>query len=78
MSLDADVAAQLDRLQKERNSSFKETVNEALRLGLKSMATPAPKRKKFRTKSVNTGRCLLPNVDNIGEVLAHLEGENYK
>jgi hypothetical protein len=51
-------------------------VNEALRLGLRAMTTP-PKRKPFRTDTVSM-RCLLPNVDNVAEVLAYAEGEDYK
>ena len=58
--------------------SLKQTVNEALRDGLVRMTKPPEKREPFRTIPVDTGECALPNIDNIAEVIAWAEGENYK
>jgi hypothetical protein len=77
LSLDDDVAAMLERLRKSRRASLKELVNEALREGLKHLTTPPKRRKPFRTASVDLGRCLLGNVDNVAEVLAVAEGESF-
>ena len=33
---------------------------------------------RFRTRSVDLGRCLLGSVDNVAEVLAVAEGDSYK
>ena len=78
LSLDDDVAVLLSRMQATTGSSMKEVVNRGLREGLTRMAAPPSPRKRFRTASVSLGRCLLPNLDNIGEVLAVIEGDQYK
>lgn len=78
LTLDDDVAANIERLRKTRNQGLKDLVNEALREGLKHLSAPPPKRAPFRTKSVDLGRCLLGNVDNVAEVLAIAEGEHFR
>jgi hypothetical protein len=78
LSLDDDVAALLDQLQKERDTSFKQIVNEALRQGLERMTRPVAPRKPFRTQPVSLGKCYFPNLDNTWEVLAEAEGQPYK
>ena len=77
LTIDADVAVELDRLRRARNTSLKDLVNDALRRGLKDMASPA-KNERFQTRSMDLGRCLLDNVDNIAEVLAIAEGEDFR
>ncbi len=71
LMLDNDVASLLKRLRKARGGSFKDLVNEALREGLKHMTSPPKKRTPFQTRSVDLGRCLLGNVDNVAKVLAN-------
>jgi predicted transcriptional regulator len=78
LSLDDDVAAQLERLRRKTKSSFRDLVNQALREGLDHMNQPKQKRKRFETAAVDLGRCLLPDLDNIAEVLAAAEGEAFK
>ena len=53
-------------------------VNEALRQGLRQLGAPPERKANYRTPSVDTGRCLLPNVDDIAEVLAVTEGDWHK
>lgn len=78
LSLDDDVAAMLERVRTTTGTSFKETVNTALREGLAKMDAPQPKRKRFETNSVDAGPCLLPDISNTAEVIAYAEGEWYK
>jgi hypothetical protein len=79
LTLDEDVAAALARLQKARDTSYKEVVNETLRLGLRQMtAKPDKKRKPFQMRTIDSGECRLTNVDNIGEVLSIIEGDWHK
>jgi hypothetical protein len=78
LSLDEDVAAMLERLRKEREASFKDLVNEALRRGLRQMTARSPRRQPFTTRVVNLGRCKLGSIDNIAEVLATAEDESFK
>jgi hypothetical protein len=35
-------------------------------------------REPVRTRAVALGRVRIPNIDNVGEVLAVVEGENFK
>jgi hypothetical protein len=77
LTLDDDVAVQIERLRRDRDSSLKDIVNEALRRGLRDMSTPR-KRKPFRTKAFDVGQVLVPDLDNIAEVLAYAEGDDFK
>jgi hypothetical protein len=78
LSLDEDVAAMLDRLRKAREESFKELVNEALRHGLRQIASRPRRREPFRTRTVSLGRCKLGSIDSVSDVLAATEGESFK
>jgi hypothetical protein len=78
LSLDDDVAALLERVQREKDATLKQVVNEALRQGLELMSRPAVPKKPFRTQPVNLGKCFFPNLDNTWDVLAEAEGESYK
>lgn len=79
MTIDDDNAAALDRLQRERSDSLKKIVNEALRRGLKDMAAPAkPRRMRSFTRPVDTGECLVGNIDCIGDILGMLDDEKYR
>lgn len=77
LTIDDDVAAELERLQRSREVSLKELVNDALRRGLRDMRAPPKKKKPFRTRTYNMGEQLI-NIDNTAEVLAYLEGEDHK
>lgn len=78
LTLDEDVAADLERLRKARNVSLKHIVNEALRTGLQAMGSPSRVRTHFRTQSADLGRCLIAELDNVADVLAVSEGEAFK
>ena len=75
LTIDEDVAAELERLRRNRDASLKDVVNEALRRGLREMTAPPKKRKPFRTRTFDVGGVLVKNIDNIGELLAEIEGE---
>jgi hypothetical protein len=78
LTLDDDVAAALERARKQNDASLKEVVNQALRKGLPELARPTRRRKRFRTKPLSLGKCLVPSLDNIARVLAIAEGETFK
>jgi hypothetical protein len=78
LTLDRDVAALLRRVMASRKSPLKTVVNEALRHGLRSLEAPAPPQTRYTIRPVSLGRCLMPNVDNIAEVLAVAEGDWHK
>ena len=78
MTLDDDVAARLLRLQETQKKSFKALLNQALRAGLKQMASSAPRHRKYETQTVDLGRCLVGNLDDVAEALAIAEGESFQ
>ena len=78
LTIDDDVAAELEQLRRRRDASLKDLVNDALRRGLREMTAPAKKQKPFRTRSMDLGRCLIGSLDNIAEVLAIAEGEDFR
>jgi hypothetical protein len=78
LTIDTDVAAALKRLRKTSDVSFKKLINDVLRRGLRDMSEPRKPRKPYRTRSVDLGGSKIGSLDNIGEVLAILEGETHR
>ena len=78
LTLDEDVAAQLNQLREARNVPLKSLVNEALRSGLQALAQPEQPRQPHSTRTVDLGRCLLGPIDDIAETLSIAEGEAFK
>jgi hypothetical protein len=78
LSLDDDIAAQLEQLRARGDRSFRQLINDALRVGLahldRQTATP---RGPF-TRSVSLGAPRLPDVDDVSETLAITESESYR
>jgi predicted transcriptional regulator len=78
LTIDDDVAAELDRLRRSRDESLKEIVNDALRRGLRDQIDRPKRKKPFRTRSFDAGVVLVASIDNIGELLAEIEGETFR
>ena len=74
MTLDDDVATKLVAESKRTGKSFKQTVNELLRLALNTKIEDGPSR-RFRIRARDLGE-LNPgmSLDNVGELLDRLEG----
>ena len=75
LTLDDDVSAMLERLQNEQGLTFKEAVNRALRQGLYQLEKPVEQ--TFEQKSFDMGKCYV-SLDDVGEVLAVAEGEDFR
>ncbi len=78
LTLDKDVAAVIEQLRKTKHQSLKEIINEALREGLKRTGAPPHNRPPFRTASVDLGRYLLTDVDNVAERVAVTKSESFQ
>jgi Arc/MetJ family transcription regulator len=76
LTIDDDIAAEITRLRRQKDSSLKEVVNDTLRRGLRVAETPTA-RKPFRMKTYDLGEALV-NIDNVAEALAAIEGEDFK
>ena len=78
VTLDPDVAALAERMQRVRGQSFEAIVNEALRSGLRAMAAPAEQLAAYSTPAVDLGRCAAGGLDDVAEVLALAEREDFR
>jgi hypothetical protein len=78
LTIDDDVAAAIRSLRRVRNATLKDIINEALRRGIRDMNARKRRRAIFRTQSVSLGSLLVPNLDNVGEVLAAAEREDFE
>ena len=77
ITLDEDVRAKLEAEMRKSGKSFKETVNETLRVGLISRRKGAsPKPFKVRPKAMG----LKPgySYDKVWELIEQVEGPDYK
>jgi hypothetical protein len=77
LTIEDDVAVQLERLRRKGDASLKDLVNDALRRGLQTMDSPPAQNKKFRTRAFDLGNPTI-NLDNVAEALAYAEGEAFK
>jgi hypothetical protein len=77
LTLDEDVAVSLKRIAKRRGTSFKATVNDALRLGLDVLVGPPRPGEPYIINAWNLGGSIVGSLDNIEEVLSRIEGEDH-
>lgn len=79
LSLDDDVAAQLDQIRARGEQPFKQLVNDLLRAGLAQLEREQAARPSGPyTRSVSLGHPRLPGVDDVSQTLAVVEGEHYR
>ena len=79
LTLDDDVAVLLERTRRAKGLSFKQIVNQALRAGLVQLTSPGGhRRKRFKTRQADLGRCLIASLDDVSEALAIGEGEAFR
>jgi hypothetical protein len=70
LTLDEDVVVLLKRAMARQNLSLQKVVNDALRHGLSRQVSRRSRSTRFETRGMDLGRCLMPNLDNIAQVLA--------
>lgn len=80
VTLDDDVAALLARRRRATGDSFKQVINSTLRVGLATLANAAEGGKSAAEPLpvFSVGRVLLPDLTDVSEVLALVEGEGYR
>ena len=78
LTLDDDVAAELERLRRTGDASLKDLVNDALRRGLRQLGVAKKSCKQPFTRPVDAGECLIGNIDCIGEIMGMLDDEKYR
>jgi hypothetical protein len=75
LSIDDDVLEKAKAAAVKRRLPFRTVINEALRAGLRTMATP-PDTVPYQTKPHKLGLKAGKNLDNIQDLLAQTEGED--
>lgn len=78
LTLEDDIVALVERRQTQTKTSLKAVVNEALRRGLAPEATRESTAIRFTTPTFRLGPSQFPNLDNVAEVLAVAEGDQYQ
>lgn len=77
ITLDDDVTNKLNAEMRRSGKSFKETVNEFLRVGL-AVRRELKSADPFKVRTLPLGAVPGLNYDNIGELLEQLEGPLHK
>lgn len=77
ITLDDDILDKARKLAVELNVPFRSVVNRAIRAGLKQVKKPA-KHRPYQTKPHSMGLRKGHNLDNIQELLAQIEGEDFR
>lgn len=79
ITLEPDVAAELEQRRRSRGTNLKQEINELLRAGLASAeGAGAPTTSGYRSSPLSAGRCLLGSLDDVAEALAIAEGEDFR
>jgi hypothetical protein len=75
LTIDADVAAAIERRRRELDHTLKQEVNELLRAGLMRAEEERSKNERppFRVRSLDVGELLVP-IDDVSAALDIAEG----
>lgn len=76
ITLDDDTAQRVQEEMRQSGRSFKDTVNEAIRVGLSVRQTASSPRFTIAAKPLGLRRGV--SYDNIGELLEQLEGPAHR
>ena len=77
LTIDDDVLDRARALSQRLRTSFRRVVNDALRAGMEAFESP-PKTKRYKTQPHKMGLKSGKNLDNIHELLAQVEGEDFR
>lgn len=78
LTLDDDVAMEIEKLKRQRGTRWKTLVNEALRLGLVEMQRKPVQPAEPPTRPRDLGRCLVGEIVSVSEALALGENEDFR
>lgn len=73
LTIDDDIAREIERRRRASGRGMKEEVNRILRAGLLADERPAPRRRS-RTRTLDVGPSLVGPLDDVSEVLDRLDG----
>ena len=78
MTLEPDVAAEIERVRSTQGRRFKHVLNDALRIGLRELSR-SPGERPFTSPTTphNLGEPFI-DVRDVSAAIAEAEGENYR
>jgi hypothetical protein len=77
VTLDADVAAEIERIRKLEGRRFKHVLNDVLRAGLRELSGRGPAGGGPATHPRDLGEARF-DVSNTSRAIAHAEGEDHR
>ena len=79
-TVESELANRIERLSREKATSFENAANEALREGLSLLMGTVAQRAEptSYTRPVSLGGCLLKDLDDVSDALAASEGEAFQ
>ncbi len=78
LTLDPDVAQRARADAARSGRTFKEMVNEAMRVGLEVLEQRSGQGRPYRTEALPMGLRAGLSYDNVGELLVRAEEEDYR
>jgi hypothetical protein len=79
LTIDPDVGKEIERRRRERGTSFKQEINELLRIGLRHAQQAGGRRPtRYRTRPASIGRLLIGSLDDVAETLEAAEGADFR
>jgi hypothetical protein len=78
LTLEDDVAIAVERRRRAHGHSLKDEINELLRVGLLNVERTPADNPRPSFEPLRAGGCLLPNIDNVAEVLSLAEGDAHR
>ena len=78
LTIEKDVAVRLEKVLRDRDTSLKALINDALRRGLDEIERPAEPSTPYVMSTVDLGDCLVPSLDSVAEALTHGEGDSFR
>lgn len=78
VTLDPDVASEIERIRTSEGRRFKQVLNDALRIGLRELSrTPSASQFISPTTPRNLGQPAI-DITDTSAAIAEAEGENYR
>ena len=78
MTLDPDVAAEIERLRKQEGRRFKHVLNDALRAGLRELSGSRSDHERTAVTTPHDLGIATIDITDISAALAWAEGEDHK
>ena len=78
ITIDDDILKEIESIAEREARTRRDVINNTLRRGLSVAKERDFDGGPFTTESRDLGRCLIPSTDNVAEVLAVAEGDNFR